>query len=214
MRGVPGQLLQGGDDDLLDLVQQDRRRPAGARLVVPARPAGPRTNRPRHRATVVLGDPQLARRPALLFAPSAQASTIRARSASDLGGLRPPRPPAPAGPARHPSGPARPSACPARGPSASPPGPELSEPLAPLPHRARGKPEISGHPGVAPAAGSAQASTIRARSATRARPGPQQPPELRPVLIRQRQRRSRKRHDNSLRTYVDNFRRRTLVSPA
>ena len=80
MRRVPGQLLQGRRDDLLDLVQQDGRRPAGALLVVQAAQLAP-MNRPRHRATLC----SLVRSSAataLFSLPSAQASTIFARSAS------------------------------------------------------------------------------------------------------------------------------------
>ena len=81
MRRVLRHLLQGGGDDLLDLVQQDRRRPAGPRLVDQARPAACRVNRPRHRATMCAPTPNSAAT-ALLSLPSAQARTIFARSAS------------------------------------------------------------------------------------------------------------------------------------
>jgi hypothetical protein len=57
VRGVPGQLLQGGRDDPLDLVQQNGRRPAGALLVV--QPVQPLPDEPAPPAGhAVLGGPQ------------------------------------------------------------------------------------------------------------------------------------------------------------
>jgi hypothetical protein len=78
VRRVPGQLLQGPGDDLLDLVQQDGRRPAGR--FSSCSPPSRRTNRPRQRATlcpVVRSSAATA----LFSLPSAQASAIFARSA-------------------------------------------------------------------------------------------------------------------------------------
>ena len=72
--------LQRRHDDVLDLVQQDRRRPARPRLIVPGRPGAAAMNRARHRSTVDSSTPRSAAT-CLFVPPSAQASTIFARSA-------------------------------------------------------------------------------------------------------------------------------------
>ena len=153
-------------------------------------------NRPRHRAT--LCSPVRSSAATALFSlPSAQASTILARSASACDVFAPPRPPGqllPLGARQHEARlpPPRPRGV--REPGRPGPG----EPRAPLPHRLNGKPQLSGHPGIPPGRVRAgQHDPARAPPAA-AVPAARQPLKLSPVLIRQRQRRNRKRHNNSI----------------
>ncbi len=209
MRRVPGQLLQGGGDDLLDLVQQDGRRPAGPLLVMqaakPARdePAPP----PGH---VVLGGPQLRGHGLILPALGAGQHDPRPQR-QHLRRLRPPRPPGqllPLGARQHEVRLPPPWALGVREPGR----PGLGEPRAPLPHGLNGKPQLSGYPGIPP-------GRVRARQndpgalLQAAIPGTRQPLKLSPVLARQRQQRNRKRHNNSIEINVEVFRRGTLASP-
>ena len=165
--GAPGQLLQGGDDDLLDLVQQiDGGWPGRSSSCSPS--SRSRTNRPRQRATLC----SVVRRSAatcLLFAPSAQASTIRARSARtwEVFARRAHR----TSWSRSASARTSPALrLPARGLSASPPGPSSANRSRHFLTVPRATPRSAATPEFPAAAGSAQASTIRARSATRADP--------------------------------------------
>ena len=89
------------------------------------------------------------------------------------------------------------------------PGP--GEPRAPLPHRLNGKPQLSSHPGIP--LGRVRAGQHDPGALLQAAvPGTRQPLKLSPVLARQRQRRNRKRHNNSIEINVVIFRRMTLVS--
>ena len=81
MRGVRRGLLQRGDEHVLDLVEQDRRRPARPRLVdqpvqPPRRRTGPASGSP------FPASPAVGAATSALDAPSAQASTILDRNAS------------------------------------------------------------------------------------------------------------------------------------
>ena len=100
---------------------------------------------------------------------------------------------------------------PARARAVSQPGhPRLREPLTPFPRRVRGKAQPGGHPGVPPGP-RLRAGQHDPRPLSQARlPRSQQPPELRTVLIRQRQGRDWKRHKDIVQTYVDNLRCTTL----
>ena len=199
-------LLQGRGDDFLDLVQQDRRRPARARLVgqpvqaLPGEPSPP----PGHH---VLADPQLSRDGLVVLAVGAGQHDLRPQR-QRLGCLRPPRPPGQLlllGVRQHQAG-LRP---PRTGAVREPGYPVPSEPRPPLPHRLDRKTQISGDPGITGRRPRARQDYPRTLCHAR-RPGPHQPVKLRAILARQRQGRNSKRHINSLQTYVANFRRDTL----
>jgi hypothetical protein len=141
VRGVLGGLLQGRHDHVLDLVQQDRRRPARPRLIYqPVQPPlGEPAPPPRH---CRLGHPQLPGD--LLIAPASGAGQDDLRPQRQcLGGLRPPRPPGqlvPLGISQH-----QPCLRPARpGAVREPAQPVLSEPRPPLPHRLSRKSQATG----------------------------------------------------------------------
>ena len=205
VRRVPGQLLQGRRDDLLDLVQQDGRRPAGALLVVQAA-------QPARRRTGPATAPRCAR----------WSAVPQPRPCSRC----PPRRPArssPAAPAPAPSSPPRPPGQliplgarqhevrlpPPWAPGVREPGrPRHREPRAPLPHRLNGKPQLSSHPGIAlgrDRAGQHDPGPLLQAAI----PGTRQPLKLSPVLTRQRQRRNSKRHNISIEINVQYFRRVT-----
>ena len=91
VRRVPGDLLQGGGDDLLNLVQQDRRRPARPLLI--AQPVQPALDEPAPPpGHVVLAGPQLRRYGLVLPALRAGQHDLRAQR-QYLRGLATPCPP-------------------------------------------------------------------------------------------------------------------------
>ena len=156
-------------------------------------------NRPRHRATLC----SLVRSSAataLFSLPSAQASTIFARSASTCDVF--PRRAHRASCSR--SAPVSTRSAfrrPGRGASASPAVPDSVNRERHFRTVSTESPSSAATPEL-PSAESAQASTIPRTLLQAAVPGTRQPLKLSPVLTRQRQRRNRKRHNNSLQINV------------
>ena len=198
MGGIVRCLLQRGDDDLLDLVQQDRRRPARPGLV--DQPVQPPLDEPapplRHR---LLADPQRSRPPECSTPPSAHASTILDRNANACVDFarRAHRCSCPAPHRQRQAGlrPARP------GPIDQPGQPRLGEPAADVMDRHHAHPELVGQPGVHHIPAPSRPSTILARTASRDPPPAANSGQLSPLRTGQHEL-ARLHHSNHKTSYL------------
>ena len=204
--------LQRGHDHVLDLVQQDRRRPARPRLIMQAlQPPGDEPGPPPLHGRLI--HPQISG--GLLVRPALRAAQHDLRpQRQELGGLRPPGPRRSAGPAPPPPGPARALRRPTGAASSSPASRSAAN------WRRHFDTDLTATPSACAAPAfdipSAHAKMIRARSA-RQRPGTPRPAhQLSPLILRQHDRHSRRtRHNRRLaasKHNPQNFRRDTLAS--